>query len=570
MYTYHPVVEILVKSFGTTPQSLEPLHEQLLAYRENTQGLKEAMLKHKVIGESEFQQALAVYYELEYRDNFNDVPVVREFTEFIPIRYAKKNIFFPLKKTRNTLEVAITNPELSQPLDDLARHFKCHIQSVISHKQAVLDLINRAYDESSASTEDAVDLLDSEETYENILAVEEPEDLLDATDEEPIKRLVNSLLWQAAKEEASDVHIDPTPRETIVRYRIDGVLQQVTVFPRQVHVTVVNRIKVMSRLDIAQKGLPQDGRSMVLIAGRKIDIRVSTVPTVHGEKIVMRLLFQEEKLMQLRHLGLAKYILQPYQNMVNSSGGIILVTGPTGSGKTTTLYASLAEIDNEARNIITIEDPVEYKLSGYSQIEVKPKVGLTFANALRSVLRQDPDVIMVGEMRDTETAQIAIQSALTGHLVFSTVHTNNAPATITRLIDMGIEPFLVSSSIIGVLAQRLVRRICPDCRKSYQPHPEQLRELGIKEVSFRKLDRRFFRGDGCDNCRQTGYRGRIGIHELLVMSEGVKNTILESSDSDTIRKQGLKEKMITLRRDGVNKILHGLTTAEEILTITSE
>jgi len=570
MYTYHPVVEILVKSFGTTPQSLEPLHEQLLAYRENTEGLKEAMLKHKVTGESEFQQALAAYYELEYRDNFNDVPVVREFTEFIPIRYAKKNIFFPLKKTRNTLEVAITNPELSQPLDDLARHFKCHIQSVISHKQAVLDLINRAYDESSASTEDAVDLLDSEETYENILAVEEPEDLLDATDEEPIKRLVNSLLWQAAKDEASDVHIDPTPRETIVRYRIDGVLQQVTVFPRQVHVTVINRIKVMSRLDIAQKGLPQDGRSMVLIAGRKIDIRVSTIPTVHGEKIVMRLLFQEEKLMQLRQLGLAKYILQPYQNLVNSSGGIILVTGPTGSGKTTTLYASLAEIDNEARNIITIEDPVEYKLSGYSQIEVKPKVGLTFANALRSVLRQDPDVIMVGEMRDTETAKIAIQSALTGHLVFSTVHTNSAPATITRLIDMGIEPFLVSSSIIGVLAQRLVRRICPDCRKSYQPHPEQLRELGIKEVSFRKLDRRFFRGDGCDNCRQTGYRGRIGIHELLVMSEGVKNTILESSDSDTIKKQGLKEKMITLRRDGVNKILHGLTTAEEILTITSE
>ena len=570
MYTYHPVVDILVKSFGTTPESLEPLHEQLLAYRENTEGLKEAMLKHKITGESEFQQALAVYYELEYRDNFNDVPVVREFTEFIPIRYAKKNIFFPLKKTKNTLEVAITNPELTQPLDDLARHFKCHIQSVISHKQAVLDLINRAYDESSASTEDAVDLLDSEETYENILAVEEPEDLLDATDEEPIKRLVNSLLWQAAKDEASDVHIDPTPRETSVRYRIDGVLQQVTVFPRQVHVTVVNRIKVMSRLDIAQKGLPQDGRSMVLIAGRKIDIRVSTVPTVHGEKIVMRLLFQEEKLMQLPQLGLAKYILQPYLNMVNSSGGIILVTGPTGSGKTTTLYASLAEIDNEARNIITIEDPVEYKLSGYSQIEVKPKVGLTFANALRSVLRQDPDVIMVGEIRDTETAQIAIQSALTGHLVFSTVHTNSGPATITRLIDMGIEPFLVSSSIIGVLAQRLVRRICPDCRKSYQPHPEQLRELGIKEVSFRKLDRRFYRGDGCDNCRHTGYRGRIGIHELLVMSEGVKNTILESSDSDTIKKQGLKEKMITLRRDGVNKILYGLTTAEEILSITSE
>ena len=570
MNIYHPVVEILVKSFGTSPESLEPLHEQMLAYRENTEGLKEALLKHKVTSEAAFQQALASYYELDYRENFDDIAVVREFTEFIPIRYAKKNVFFPLKKDRNNLEVAITNPELSHPLDDLARHFKCHIEPVISHKQAVLDLINRAYDESSASTEEAVDQLDSEETFENILAVEEPEDLLDATDEEPVKRLVNSLLWQAAKDEASDVHIDPTPRDSIVRYRIDGVLQQVTVFPRQVHVTVVNRIKVMSRLDIAQKGLPQDGRSMVLIAGRKIDIRVSTVPTVHGEKIVMRLLYQDEKLMQLRQLGLAKYILNPYQRMVHSSGGIILVTGPTGSGKTTTLYASLAEIDHEARHVITIEEPVEYKLSGYSQIEVKPKLGLTFANALRSALRQDPDVIMVGEMRDTETAQIAIQSALTGHLVFSTVHTNSAPATITRLIDMGIEPFLVSSTIVGVLAQRLVRRICPDCRKSYQPHPEQLRELGITEKNFSKIKRSFYRGEGCDKCRQTGYRGRIGIHELLKITEGLKNTILKSSDSTTIKKQGLKEKMITLRRDGVNKILHGLTTVEEILSITSE
>ena len=570
MNTYHPVVEILVKSFGTSPESLEPLHEQMLAYRENTEGLKEALLKHKVTSEAAFQQALASYYELDYRENFDDIAVVREFTEFIPIRYAKKNVFFPLKKDRNNLEVAITNPELSHPLDDLARHFKCHIEPVISHKQAVLDLINRAYDESSASTEEAVDQLDFEETFENILAVEEPEDLLDATGEEPIKRLVNSLLWQAAKDEASDVHIDPTPRDSIVRYRIDGVLQQVTVFPRQVHVTVVNRIKVVSRLDIAQKGLPQDGRSMVLIAGRKIDIRVSTVPTVHGEKIVMRLLYQDEKLMQLRQLGLAKYILNPYQRMVHSSGGIILVTGPTGSGKTTTLYASLAEIDHEARHVITIEEPVEYKLSGYSQIEVKPKLGLTFANALRSALRQDPDVIMVGEMRDTETAQIAIQSALTGHLVFSTVHTNSAPATITRLIDMGIEPFLVSSTIVGVLAQRLVRRICPDCRKSYQPHPEQLRELGITEKNFSKIKRSFYRGEGCDKCRQTGYRGRIGIHELLKITEGLKNTILKSSDSTTIKKQGLKEKMITLRRDGVNKILHGLTTVEEILSITSE
>ena len=256
-------------------------------------------------------------------------------------------------------------------------------------------------------------------------------------------------------------------------------------------------------------------------------------------------------------------------NAVHNRGGIILVTGPTGSGKTTTLYASLAEIDNEAQNVITIEDPVEYKLAGYSQIEIKPKLGLNFANALRSVLRQDPDVIMVGEMRDPETAQIAIQSALTGHLVFSTVHTNSAPATVTRLIDMGIEPFLVTSTIIGVLAQRLVRRICPECKISFEPHSEQLRELGINTQSFRKMGKKFYRGEGCDKCRNTGYRGRIGIHELLVMSEEIKKTILENSDDVSIKKQCLKENMVTLRRDGVNKILYGLTTFEEIITITA-
>jgi len=570
MNNFHPVVGILLKLFGITKESIQPLREQLIAYREDTDGLKEVLIKHNITSEVIFQKALAKYFELEYRDNFDDIKILKEYTEFIPIRYAKKYTFFPIEKGNNTLKVSVTNPEFSQPLDDLARHFKCHIETVITHKKAVLDLINRAYEQSSASTEEAVEQLETEEIFENILAVEEPEDLLDATDEEPIKRLVNSLLWQAAKDLASDVHIDPTTGDTIVRYRIDGVLNQVTVFPKQVHVSVVNRIKVMSRLDIAQKSIPQDGRSMLLIAGKKIDIRISTAPTIQGEKIVMRLLYQDEKLMQLSQLGLAKYISKPYNRMVHSNGGIILVTGPTGSGKTTTLYASLAEIDHEARNVITIEDPVEYKLSGYSQIEVKPKLGLSFANALRSVLRQDPDVIMVGEMRDAETAQIAIQSALTGHLVFSTVHTNSAPATITRLIEMGIEPFLVSSTIIGVLSQRLVRRICTDCKESYHPHPEQLRELGIKEVSFHKISKNFYRGKGCNKCRNTGYRGRLGIHELLEMSDSVKNIILENSDVNAIKKQGLKEKMVTLRRDGVNKILHGLTTAEEILSITSE
>ena len=306
---------------------------------------------------------------------------------------------------------------------------------------------------------------------------------------------------------------------------------------------------------------------MVLIAGKKIDIRVSTIPTVHGEKIVMRLLYQSSKLMRLNELGLSENILKPFRSMIQKSGGIVLVTGPTGSGKTTTLYASLGEIDSQARNVITIEDPVEYKIPSYSQIEVNSRLGLTFARALRSVLRQDPDVVMVGEMRDAETAQIAIQAALTGHLVFSTVHTNSAPATITRLIDMGVEPFLVSSTIIGVLAQRLVRQICSSCKEPYEPHPEQLRELGL---GTSQANATFYRGRGCPACRETGYRGRLGLHELLIMGDSIKDVILKSSDANEIKRVALRHGLITLRMDGIQKIRAGLTTLEEVLSITVE
>ena len=565
---YHPVVEVLVCRFEVDADGLENLHEQLLAYRRDLKKLKELLLKYKFTSELVYQQALAEYYDLEFQENIDEAPAAKEFTSMIPIRYAKRFMFFPVRWKKGVLEVAVDDPAESQALDDLGRRCKCHVQALVTTPQALLDLINRSYDGSSASTEDAVDQLDTVEEFENIMGIEEPEDLLEATDEEPVKRLVNSFLWQAAKEEASDIHIDPAPGETQVRYRIDGMLHQITVIPRQVHVTVVNRIKVMSRLDIAQKGLPQDGRSMVLIAGKKIDIRVSTIPTVHGEKIVMRLLYQDEKLMKLEHLGLFPEVMLPYEKMIQRSGGIILVTGPTGSGKTTTLYATLACIDHRSRNVITIEEPVEYKLSGYSQIEVNPKLGLTFAHSLRSVLRQDPDVIMVGEMRDSETAQIAIQAALTGHLVFSTVHTNSAPATVTRLIDMGIEPFLVTSTIIGILSQRLVRRICPDCRTPYEAHPEELRELGIQENASNPVH--LYKGQGCNNCRGTGYRGRIGIHELLVMNERVKNVIMTNSDAQAIKQQAILEGMKTLKMDGTDKVCQGFTSAEEVLSVTYE
>ena len=570
MLDYHPVISILVEHHNLSLNFLTKMKDQLEPHRKELMGLKELLLKHKLTQESTFQQAIAEYYELEYKEYFEEVREAQQYTEYIPIRYAKKFMIFPVEKQGFVLNVAVLNPENSQPVDDLSRQFNCRVRMIVSHREAILDLINRAYNLASTSTEDAVENLDTEENFESILALEEPEDLLDAEDEEPVKRLVNSLLWQAAKDEASDVHIDPSPKATRVRYRIDGVLYQITTVPRQVHVTVANRIKVMSRLDIAQKGLPQDGRTMVLIAGKKIDIRVSTIPTVHGEKVVMRLLYQSANLMQLEELGISPNIFQSLNQMIHKTGGIVLVTGPTGSGKTTTLYASLGKIDHQSRNVITIEDPVEYKMSGYSQIEINAKLGLTFATALRSVLRQDPDVIMVGEMRDAETAQIAIQAALTGHLVFSTVHTNSAPATITRLIDMGTEPFLVSSTIIGVLAQRLVRTICQQCKIEYQPHLEQLRELMITEEMLKQHGGVFYRGVGCEACRGSGYRGRAGIHELLVMNDAVKNTILRTSDANEIKRTAMQHQMVTLRMDGVSKIFKGSTTIEEVLSITNE
>ncbi len=569
MSDFHPIVNILVDDFNVSENALSQYKESLVAKRMDAMAIKEILLKHKIVKDDIFQRAVAQFYELEYRGDFHTVDDLHEFTEVIPIRYAKKFMFFPIRKNGFDLEVAMEDPSNFQPIDDVARKLKCRIVPVVSSRQAIMELVNQAY-ERSGTTEQAVDSLDTTESFDSILDAEEVEDLIDATDEEPVKRLVNSLLWRAARDEASDIHIDPSPTETSVRYRIDGMLHNVSTIPKPAHVTVVNRVKVMSRLDIAQKGLPQDGRSMVLIAGKKVDIRVSTVPTVHGEKIVMRLLYQSEKLRQLNELGLAQRVLTTFDKLVEKTGGIILVTGPTGSGKTTTLYAALGQLDHQSGNIITIEDPVEYKIPGYAQIEVNHKLGLTFAVALRAVLRQDPDIIMVGEMRDTETAQIAIQSALTGHLVFSTVHTNSAPATITRLIDMNIEPFLVSSTIIGVLAQRLIRRICTDCKESYIPHEEQLREVGISLDQLEEAGGILYRGRGCDVCRHTGYRGRMGIHELLTMNDEIKRVIMETNDENAIKQIALRTGMHSLRMDGAQKALQGFTTIEEVLSVTRE
>jgi type II secretory ATPase GspE/PulE/Tfp pilus assembly ATPase PilB-like protein len=365
----------------------------------------------------------------------------------------------------------------------------------------------------------------------------------------------------------SDIHIEPEEDMLRTRFRIDGMLHEETSMPTHLQSAIISRIKIMANLDIAERRKPQDGRFTIKMEGRDIDVRVSCVPTIYGENIVLRLLDVSNALLGLNQLGFSREVLEKYQRLILRPHGIILVTGPTGCGKTTTLYASLDKINTPEKNIITIEDPVEYKLRGIRQIQVNPKVDLTFANGLRSILRQDPNVVMVGEIRDLETAEIAIQAALTGHLVFSTLHTNDAATAVTRLIDMGMESFLLSSSVIGVLAQRLVRTICQDCKEEYAPTQEELRDIGLLKD---RTGIKFCRGKGCSNCMNTGYKGRIGIFELMIPNESICNLIISKAPTEEIRKKAIASGMVSLKEDGIQKIKKGLTSVEEVLRMTQE
>jgi general secretion pathway protein E len=397
---------------------------------------------------------------------------------------------------------------------------------------------------------------------------DEPRDLLEAADEAPIIKLVNSLLFEAAKKRASDIHIEPFERDLLIRYRIDGVLYNVLTPPKRLQASIISRVKIMAGLNIAEKRLPQDGRISIKIAGRDVDIRVSAIPTAHGERLVLRLLDKGNLLLQLTEIGLDEARLKILSHLVRLSHGIVLVTGPTGSGKTTTLYAALNTINAPEKNIITIEDPIEYQLRGVGQMQVNPKINLTFAAGLRSILRQDPDVIMVGEIRDGETAEIAIHASLTGHLVFSTLHTNDAAGAITRLLDMGIEPFLVASSLVAIVAQRLVRVLCPACRQSYRPSPDEVAKLGVN--GERASTATWFRAGGCPECLSTGYRGRTGIYEILVLDDELRSLVLAKTDANAIKARAMEHGMRTLRDDGAQKVASGITTTEEVLRVTSE
>ena len=491
-----------------------------------------------------------------------------EFTEQVPIQFLKKYKMVPIVTEEKTF-LAVNDPLLFQPMDDLRLLLGLDgTEVVLAPHSAIVSAINVAYDMRDTSAEQVIQGLHEEDTDLIISEIQETGDLLDDTSDAPIIKLVNLMLSQAVKDRASDIHIEPAQNRLKIRYRVDGVLYDMLSPPKHIQSALVSRIKIMAKMNIAEKRLPQDGRIEVKIGDKNIDIRVSTIPIAFGERVVLRLLDKTSILLQVSDLGMPRERLKEFDGLIHSPYGIILVTGPTGSGKTTTLYAALSTINTTDVNIITIEDPIEYQLEGVGQIQVNPKIDLTFANGLRSIVRQDPDVILVGEIRDLETAEIAIQSALTGHLVFSTLHTNDSASAVTRLIDMGIEPFLVTSSVIAILAQRLVRTLCSACKEAYIPDEESLQNIGI--ASDMIGGKTIYRGAGCSSCLKTGYRGRTGIFEMMFLSDTVKNLILRTSDANAIKRTAVEQGMVTLRQDGAKKVLAGVTTIEEVFRVTQQ
>ena len=555
--------DVLVEQGWLSPEALE---EGLEAQAENGERLGQVLVQQKKITEQELLNALALQLDLEVMESIDDKELRFDLVEQLPIQYLKKHKIFPFQSEDGTLRIAVNDPLDLEVLDDLRILFgQNEIRPVLVPAREILSAINRTYGQANDTTEQIMQDLGEEADSQHLFTeLEVGEDLLDETSEAPIIKLVNHIFSQAVKSQASDIHIEPYQKHLQVRFRLDGVLHNVLSPPRRLHAAIVSRIKVMARLDIAEKRLPQDGRTEVKIGERLVDVRVSCLPTAFGERVVLRLLEKSGKLLSMEEIGLTAAALAEMKRLLHLSHGIILVTGPTGSGKTTTLYAALSSINSPDKNILTIEDPIEYQLDGIGQMQVNPKINLTFASGLRSMVRQDPDVILVGEIRDRETADIAIHAALTGHLVFSTLHTNDSASAVTRLTDMGIEPFLVSTAVQAIIAQRLVRLLCTHCKEAYEPEEGQWAELR----SSREVTGPIFRADGCEKCLETGYRGRTGIYEFLLLSEAIKGLVLKTSDANQINKVARAEGMANLREDGINKVMEGRTTISEVLRVT--
>ncbi|HPH25979.1 MAG TPA: type II secretion system ATPase GspE [Pseudomonadota bacterium] len=581
---------LLLKSAGLTEALLlEVLAEQEELRRiggAQTEGTRigELLLKRHVVTEEQVLRALGQQFDMTVVMELRPEMVDPDLAHRVPINFAKQHRLLLLRRhpDTDTVEVAIADPTAVHVLDDVQRAAGGNVEPVLIPESQILEAINKVYsrDRIDADLQKKEDDVEEAETEEDV-------DLVDLNDEAPIIRWVNSVIFHAVRMRASDIHMEPHEKDMVVRYRVDNTLEESKRAPRNFINSITARVKIMAGLNIAEKRLPQDGRIRRKIAGKDIDMRVATVPTGFGERITIRLLDRSAVLLNLTDLGFGEDHLETMTEMINRPHGIILVTGPTGSGKTTTLYAALSQINTPDINILTVEDPVEYQLDGISQIQVNPKIELTFAAAIRSFLRHDPDVIMVGEIRDHETASMAITASLTGHLVLSTIHTNDAASAVTRLVDMGIEPFLVTSSLAAVLAQRLVRRLCPSCREAYRPTEAELERIGIPPAAF-------FRGDfkiasyktkapppppgmlyrrhegGCVACNKRSYSGRSAIYELLAISEEVRELSLRKADASTLKKAALRSGMRTLRTDGAGKVMAGLTSVEEVMLVTAE
>lgn len=547
--------DLLLKYTTLTPEQLE---ECVKIQEEEGGRLGDILLKRKYVLPHEIMRALCAQIDLPFVEDLRANEIDPKLVDRLPINYARSREVLPIEQTDTHLTVAVSDPFNLESLEDVRILFNCaNVRTVVTTSNRLQDAINRVYERNTSNMIQDINN-EEEETYD----LEGPIDILDATeDEAPVIRFVNSVIFRAVKEKASDIHIEPYEKDVAIRFRVDGIMHDILHQPRKVHAAVSSRVKVMGNLDIAEKRIPQDGRIFRKVAGKEIDIRLSTIPTQFGERIVMRILEKGGELLSLERLGFEGETLEQINKLIARENGIILITGPTGSGKSTTMAACLARINTKDINILTAEDPIEYQLNGVGQLQVNPKIDLTFARALRSFLRQDPDVIMVGEVRDSETADLAITAALTGHLVFSSLHTNEAAGAFPRLIDMGIEPFLVASSMNAVLAQRLVRRVCPKCRESYEASPLELQELGVRNVQGPIT---LYKAVGCSSCSQTGYSGRINVHELLVVDDTVRSLVMKNADSNTIRKAAMDKGMLTMREDGARKVLAGVTTVQEL------
>ena len=547
--------------------SKEQLQQALSEQKVTGQELGRILVKLGYIGEEALLEILAEQLEIPFV-SLNDYEAEEDALHLIPGNLALQYLVFPLFLIGDVLTLAMANPQDVAAIDIIRRLTGKQIEPAIASEREIRQAIESSYGAATGMTESLDEVIQTieAETSDEEEELRPAEDLRQMAEDAPVVRLVNMILAQAIRDHASDIHIEPEEDMLRVRFRIDGILHEVFTPPKNLQSAIISRIKILSEMDIAENRIPQDGRFRIRLENREIDLRVSTLPTAYGENIVIRVLDRSNILLDIKDLGFSKENQELFEQMLSNAYGIILVTGPTGSGKTTTLYSALHRLNSIQKNIITVEDPIEYRLKMVRQSQVNPKAGMTFASGLRAILRQDPDVIMVGEIRDAETANIAVQAALTGHLVLSTLHTNDAIGAISRLQEMGIEPFLIATASVGVIAQRLVRKICDRCKEEYRPSDNLLRRLGLNPE---KGDWRFYRGRGCNACKGTGYRGRTGIYEILKVDDKIKEMIIANATAERLRVVARQNGMRPLKYDGILKALKGITTIEEVMRVTN-